>query len=182
MATELKAIGSMQQRPTCRARDAHVTRGWGRRSNRVQGFTLIELLVAMSVFLIIAGTALAAMPRKPYAVWSAQAELVAELRRARNDALTKGDHFRMVVTGLTTWETQRLTLVAGNWVVSGAPVRSGTLPSGVEVTNGVGSQFEFTTRGLMLLPGAATTIQVQSVDTYHHRGVTIWPSGQVAPA
>jgi prepilin-type N-terminal cleavage/methylation domain-containing protein len=148
----------------------------------VHGFTVIELLVAMSLFAVMVGTALAAFPRKPYAVWTAQAELVAELRRARNDALTRGDHFRLVLTDSNNWATYRLTLVGGAWVVSGAPVRSGTWASGAEITTGVGGQFEFTTRGLMLTPGAATTIVVQDVDSGYHRGVTIWPSGQVAPA
>jgi len=148
----------------------------------VHGFTLVELCVAMGLFAIMVGTAMAAFPRTPYAVWTAQAELVAEFRRTRNDALTKGEHFRVVLTTPTTYATYRLTLVGGAWVPTGAPVRQGSLPAGAAMTTGVGGQFEYTTRGLMLAPGAATTIVVEDEDSAHQRAVTVWPSGQVAPA
>jgi hypothetical protein len=39
----------------------------------------------------MAGTAMTSMKRNSYGVWGAQATLLGELRRARNDALTKGD-------------------------------------------------------------------------------------------
>jgi hypothetical protein len=68
------------------------------------------------------------------------------------------------------------------WVPNGGPVRTGTLPNGAEMTTGVGGQFEYTTRGLMLAPGAATTITLEDDENAHQRTVTVWPSGQVAPA
>ena len=182
MATDLGTKQSTLGRAPWRTRDALATTRGVRRSNPVHGFTLVELCVAMGLLAIIVGTALAAFPRTPYAVWTAQAELVAELRRARNDALTKGDHFRVVLTSATTWETHRLNLVGGVWVPTGAPIRQGTLPSGAAMTSGVGGQFEYTTRGLMLAPGAATTIVVEDEDSLLQRSVTVWPSGQVAPA
>lgn len=173
----------MQRRSTWRARDARATPpGAGACRDVRGGFTLIELLVAMMLFAVMVGSALAALPRRPYAVWNAQADVIAELRRTRNDALTRGDHFRMIVTGASTWQTQRLSLVAGAWVADPTPVRTGTLPNGVEFTTGVGKQFEFTTRGLMMTPGAATTLVVQDTETFSGRGVTVYPSGQVAPA
>jgi hypothetical protein len=46
----------------------------------------------------------------------------------------------------------------------------------------VGSRFEFTTRGLMLSPAAATTLLVREEGTNTHRGITVWPSGQLVPA
>ena len=49
-------------------------------------------------------------------------------------------------------------------------------------TTGVGGQFEYTTRGLMLAPGAATTITIEDDESAHQRAVTVWPSGQMAPA
>ena len=58
-----------------------------------------------------------------------------------------------------------------------SPVRQGTLPLGAEMTTGVGGQFEYTTRGLMLAPGAATTITIEDEDSAHQRAVTVWPVG-----
>lgn len=181
MATETMHTGRMQGRSTWRSRDGSATPPRGRACRDVRsGFTLIELLVAMMLFAVMVGSALAALPRRPYAVWNAQADVVAELRRARNDALTRGDHFRMVVTGASTWETKRLSLVGGAWVANPTPVRTGTLPNGVEFTAGVGKQFEFTTRGLMVTPAAATTLVVQDTETFAGRSVTVYPSGQVS--
>jgi prepilin-type N-terminal cleavage/methylation domain-containing protein len=148
----------------------------------VHGFTLMELCAAMALFAILVGTAVATFPRTPYAVWTAQADLVAEFRRTRNDALTKGDHYRVVLSSPTTYETYRLKLVGTVWVPTGAPIRQGTMPAGAAMTTGTGGQFEYTTRGLMLAPGAATTIVLEDVDSAHQRSVTVWPSGQVAPA
>jgi hypothetical protein len=56
------------------------------------------------------------------------------------------------------------------------------LPVGIEFMTGVGKQFEFTTRGLMLSPDAATTLVIEDVESYKSRGVAVFPSGQVAPA
>jgi prepilin-type N-terminal cleavage/methylation domain-containing protein len=184
MATHTEIRNDMQRRLPCRARDARtpITGGQTAKPVRAGGFTLIELLVAMMLFAVMVGTALAAFPRRPYAVWSAQAVLVSELRHARNDALTKGTHYRLIVGDASSWATYRLTFAGGVWVPVGAPVRSGTLPSGIEFISGVGKTFEFTTRGLMVTPDAATTVTIEDIDSSTARGVVIYPSGQVAPA
>ncbi len=182
MATEIAATTTMPWRPAWRRRDGHATLTASAVCTNVRGFTVIELLIAMMLFAVMVGSALAAFPRRPYAVWTAQADVVAELRRARNDALTRGDHFRVTVTGPSTWETTRLTLVGGVWVPEPSPVRAGTLPTGIQFMSGIGRQFEFTTRGLMLSPGAATTLVIEDVDTSKARSVVVYPSGQVTPA
>jgi len=182
MSTEIAANGATHGRAPWRKRDARTTPTTRSTSKGVHGFTLVELCVAMALFAIMVGTAMAAFPRNPYAVWTAQAELVSEFRRARNDALTKGDHFKVVLASSTTYETYRMSFVGGVWVQDPTPVRHGTLPNGAEMTTGVGGQFEYTTRGLMLAPGAATTITIEDDENAHQRAVTVWPSGQVAPA
>jgi len=143
--------------------------------------TLAELLVTMSLLAIVLGIALPQFPRRPYALWTAHEQLLADLRLARADALTRGDHFRFDIYGATTYREYRMRLVAGVWVINGPPLRDRTLPAGVSFTSGVGSQFEFNTRGLMLNPGAATQITLSEAATGHTRVVTVWPSGQVMP-
>jgi hypothetical protein len=142
---------------------------------------LLELVVAFVFFAVIAGTALTVLPRNSYGVWGAQATVLSELRRARNEALTKGDHFRFRIPTTTTWETHRMTLSGGVWTAGASPIRSGTFPGGSTVTSTVPVSFEFTTRGLMINPGAATTITLRNPSTSYQRGVIVYPSGQVAP-
>jgi prepilin-type N-terminal cleavage/methylation domain-containing protein len=145
------------------------------------GFTVLELLVAVSVMGVLAAIALPRMPRSAFALWNADRQLLADIRHARAEALTKGDHFRVVVTGASTYEVQRMRLVGGGWVANTPAQRSRTLPAGVTFTQGVGSRFEFNTRGLMVAPAVATRLQMTDARTSRNRYVTVWPSGQVAP-
>lgn len=164
-----------------RSRDAWVPPRRGCVGARAGGYSVVELLVAFVFFAIMAGTALSTLPRNRYGAWNAQATLLAELRRARNEALTKGDHFRVSVTSATAWATHRMTLSAGTWTAGASPIRSGTFPGQSTVTAGVGTQFEFTTRGLMINPGAATTITLKDPNSTYTRSVIVYPSGQVSP-
>jgi type II secretory pathway pseudopilin PulG len=185
MSTIAKAGKRTPQQSSWRTRDAHVTRRHGSVRSHASGFSLLELIVAFVLFAIMAGTALTVLPRNRYGVWGAQATLVSELRRARNEALTKGDHFRVRIPNTTTWETHRMTLTgcpgACTWTAGASPVRSGTFAGQTTVTSGVGTAFEFTTRGLMINPGAATTIVLKDPNSTYQRGVIVYPSGQVSP-
>jgi Tfp pilus assembly protein FimT len=180
MRTNDRAVRTTPQRSAWRARDARVTPRHGTGGAR-GGYSVVELLVAFVFFAIMAGTALSTLPRNRYGAWNAQATLLAELRRARNEALTKGDHFRVAIPTATTWTTHRMTLVGATWTPGASPNRSGTFPGQSLVTAGVGTQFEFTTRGLMINPGAATTITLKDPNSTYTRSVVIYPSGQVAP-
>jgi prepilin-type N-terminal cleavage/methylation domain-containing protein len=144
----------------------------------VRGFTLIELLVTVGIMGVLMAIAMPIMPRSNYALWTAQEQLLADLRTTRMDALTKGDHFRFDITSTNTYAEYRMSLVGNNWVAAGTPVRSRKLPNGVTF-GGSGNSFEFNTRGLMLNPGAAATLTMTESYTGHARAITIWPSGQV---
>ena len=142
---------------------------------------MIELLVAASLFAVIVGIALPQFPRSPYVLWTAQQQLLSDLRAVRMDALTKGDHVRMTITSSGRYDEYRLTLVGATWTQGAAAIKTRTLPTNVAFTSGVGSFFDFNTRGLMLNPGAATTLTIRDSYTGKTRGATVWPSGQVVP-
>lgn len=176
-----KGLSSLRGQAPVRVGDVAATEGSRKRHINDRGFTLVELLVTMSLMAIVLGIALPQFRARPYALWTAHEQLLADLRLARADALTKGDHFRFDITSGTTYREYRMQFVGGVWVVNGPPVRDRTLPAGVAFTTAIGNQFEFNTRGLMLNPGAATTITLTEASTNHTRLVTLWPSGQVMP-
>jgi prepilin-type N-terminal cleavage/methylation domain-containing protein len=147
----------------------------------VRGFSLIELLSVVGAMAIVLAVAMPHASNDRFALWQAQTQVISDLRRARTDALTKGNHFTFKVLSSTTYAEYRLTLNAGVWQQLTAAVRSGTLPSPVQFNTGVGSTFEFDTRGLMVLPSAALTATLQDTHSSKTRNVTVWPSGQVAP-
>jgi hypothetical protein len=118
-------------------------------------------------------------PRGAFALWNANAQLLADIRRTRADALIRGDHFRLDVSGPSDYKEYRLRLVGNEWLPQNPPVRSGTLPPGITFTAGVGKQFEFNTRGLLVDPDAAGTVALHDSNSGHTRHMTVWPSGQV---
>ncbi len=140
---------------------------------------MIELLVAVAIFATVTAIALPRFRAEGFDLREAQVQLLADMRFTRESSLTRGDHFRLDVTGARTYAVTRMILDGDEWV-PGSTVFTRTLPSNVTFEeDAVGRSFEFNTRGLMLNPGAATTLVLSSDG--HTRRVTVWPSGQVAP-
>lgn len=161
--------------------DVNVPLPPGRRYESVslRGFTLLELLVAMAVFGITLGMAMPHSTRDTLALWDANQQLLADLRRTRGDALIQGDHFRLDVSGASEYKEYRMRLVGAEWLPQEPPVRSRTLPTGVTFTAGVGKQLEFNTRGLLVDPNTAGAVELTDSRSGKTRRTTIWPSGQV---
>ena len=148
--------------------------------------TLLELIVSMAVFAVALGIAVPRGQNGAYALWMANQQLLADLRKARADALTKGDHFLFSVTAANKYSEYRMKLdPLGGWVPQEPPVLTRTLPNGVTFSSGfdegVGATFEFNTRGLLVTPGDAASLALYDDHTELTRQITVWPSGQVAP-
>jgi prepilin-type N-terminal cleavage/methylation domain-containing protein len=153
-----------------------------KRERRERGFSIIELLAAFAIFGVLAAVAAPSIQRRPYALWEARTTLLGDLRRTRANALTKGDHFRLDVLSNSSYTVSRMQLDAGGaWVPINPPIITRTLPPTIMITTGVGNGFEFNTRGLMVNPSWAQTLNVYDVDRGLNKWVTVYPSGQVAP-
>ena len=175
-ASSNQAVDQPSPQPLRRPSDAE-----SRRPRAANGLSIIELLVTMGLIAVMLGIASPRMPRGAFKLWDANQQLLADLRRTRTDALIKGDHFRLSVTSATQYACHRMRLVAGVWVADAVAVRSRTLPAGVTFSAGVGANLEFNTRGLLVTPEAAASLQLFDSHSSATRQITVWPSGQVAP-
>jgi len=130
---------------------------------------------------VLMGIALPHASRDEFNLWTAQTQLLGDLRTVRTNAITKGVHYQVVLTA-SGYTLNRMKQNSGNgaWVVD-YTVSTRTFPRNVTLVAGAGSTFEFNTRGMLILPGAATTLVLSDASTGHTRNVTVWPSGQVAP-
>jgi len=147
-----------------------------------RGVSAIELVATVAIMAVVLGIAMPRMANRPYALWNAQTTLIGDLRQARAEAITRGDHFRVDITGASTYKVSRMQLQAdGTWTPRVPAYRSRTLPTGLGFVVGNGLAFEFNTRGLMLNPGWAATLVLFDYTHSLTRWVTVWPSGQVAP-
>jgi type II secretory pathway pseudopilin PulG len=149
---------------------------------RERGISAIELVATIALMGVVAGVAMPSMTRQPYALWSAQTTLIGDLRQARSESITRGDHYRVDITSAGSYTVSRMQLNAdGTWSPRVPAWRTRILPSNVQIVSGAGLGFEFNTRGLMVNPSWAATLVMYDYDKSLTRWVTIWPSGQVAP-
>jgi prepilin-type N-terminal cleavage/methylation domain-containing protein len=145
------------------------------------GLTIIELIVTLAVLGVAFAIAVPRAPRGAFSMWRGHAQLVADLRQTRADALTRGDHFVFEVLDATRYAEHRMTWNGAGWVKNIQPTRMRVLPDGIVFSAGTGAQFEFNTRGLLVLPGAAQSLRLRETASGLERQITVWPSGQVAP-
>lgn len=148
-----------------------------------RGFTLIELVVALTISAILVGVAIPRMRPRTVNILATQRLLIATLRLARTNAISKSVHYKVSFPSVTQVQVARLQETApgsGVWQADAAyPAQTITLrPSTSIKATLVGTSVEFNSRGIALaLVGAW---QVDALDTF---GVTkslqVWPSGQV---
>ena len=148
----------------------------------VRGYTIMELMTVVALTGIILAMAIPNIPRGTYDLWGTQTLFLGDIRAARTLALTKGDHFRLVVTSNTSYEVRRMTLLGTLWIDRVQdPLTSRTLPAHVTFAEGASNSYEFNTRGLLVNPDAVQSILLTDARSGRYRGITVWPSGQVAP-
>jgi prepilin-type N-terminal cleavage/methylation domain-containing protein len=138
------------------------------------GFTLVELMIAMTVFLVIAGTALT-LYKQNANVYGDQQSLVGlnitmrnALSQIQTDAMNAGDGY-FANNATTSWPVG-ITIVNNPGTIDVLNViTAGSVPSQFDPAGGVGGCYDTTTATLKILPGnglsaAATAAQYNTND------------------
>jgi len=146
------------------------------------GYGLIELLVTLSIFTIIAGIAMPEIRAARMQVGNAQRLLIANLRLARANAISKSIHYQVTFPTANQIVVSRMNetpVGSGTWLVDTTTQRTIAVPSPAFLKSTVvGTTYEFTTRGLVVNLNAP--VQLDAQDTYGMtKSLQIWPSGQI---
>ncbi len=146
---------------------------------REGGFSLIELLVAVSIFSVLAASALPHIDTRREDIQTVTRQVIADYRWARTRAITSGDHFAVEWLDPQRYQVQRLKQnTSGAWALD-TVVKDVTLPEHISVTWWWPAKHEFNTRGMMI----TTTYPLwqllwdEKFSGWHI--VSLWPSGQV---
>jgi len=140
---------------------------------------MFDVLTALCIFGIVVTIALPHLNARRMQINTAQRLVIAKLRVARANAVTKGVHYRVELTTATQLSVQAMKLVSGVWVVDTQNVQAVPLPVPTQLASAVvGTNVEFNTRGF-----AVNLTQPQQISVTDTFGVTkslqAWPSGQV---
>lgn len=150
---------------------------------QARGHTAIELITTVTVFGIVAGTAIPHFKPKQLYIINAQRLVIANLRVARTNAISKCLHFQVSFPTAGQLRVSRMMespADSGTWVVDDTVTPlTVPLPSGTTVkTATVGTNVEFNSRGIAVNLSAVRQIDVQ--DTFSAtKSLQVWPSGQV---
>ena len=147
-----------------------------------RGYSIIEIIVTMTIFAIIAKIALPEFDNRRLQVTQAQRLLIANLRTARCNAISKSVHYQVAFPSTTQISMSRMLenpAGSGTWVVDTNNVQTTKMPKVTNLPTAlVGTTVEFNTRGL-----AINLTEPQQIDAQDIFGMTkslqVWPSGQV---
>jgi hypothetical protein len=103
------------------------------------------------------------------------------MRAARARAISRGVHYRVNITAAQSYEVLEMMESGGGWAQNGDPEVSRTLADNVSISGGIGSGYEFNTRGILVDPTTMTTLSMVDSRTGKVMTVDVWPSGQVVP-
>lgn len=140
---------------------------------------MVEVVFLVAILGILAASAMPNLNPKRMQINAAERLVVANLRLARTNAITRSVRYQVRFPSTTQMRVERLKEIAGVWSVDPADVKVIELPSAVRVASeNVGDSFEFNTRGFAV--NLTEPRQIDFADTYGvTRSLVAWPSGQV---
>ncbi len=138
---------------------------------------MIELVVTLSIFGIMAATAMPMWKSSQTNILTARRMVSATLRLARTNAITKSVHYQVAFPDAGHVSISAMTLNGGNWVVDTTKVQTRPLPSGTQPSL-LGTKVEFNTRGMVA--NSSTLTQITVTDSFSKtKSLQVWPSGQI---
>jgi len=146
---------------------------------RVRGYSMIEVMVALSVLAILMRIAVPMWKANSLNVVTARRIVVANLRLARANAITKSIHYQV---SFTTGSAKLSGMVqptppATAWTVDTTKVQTTTLPNSTSVSTS-SVVVEFNTRGMVANSSTMTLISLTD-SAGHTKSLQVWPSGQI---
>jgi prepilin-type N-terminal cleavage/methylation domain-containing protein len=151
-----------------------------------QGMSLMEVLVTITIVGLLSALPLANLNRQGMKLTDTLDELASNIRLARANAVSRSVHYLVTISS-HSYSIQRLQDQDGDdvWEPNGAfTEQEFDLPSGITISDGAGTEMEFTTRGLLAplpdgTPAGVVTIRMNGSEESQSGAIDVWPSGQV---
>ncbi|HVO23070.1 MAG TPA: prepilin-type N-terminal cleavage/methylation domain-containing protein [Candidatus Margulisiibacteriota bacterium] len=148
---------------------------------RMRGYSLIEVTVAIAVLAILVRIAVPIWKAGSLNVVTARKVVMANLRAARANAITKSMHYQVSFVAdnnsVKLSGMQQPTPPATSWTVDTLKVQTSTLPKSTWVST-PSVVVEFNTRGMVVNSSSVTLITF--ADSYGRtKSLQVWPSGQI---
>ena len=146
------------------------------------GHTLIEMVVVLSILAIMAAYAVPEYRASRVHINNTQRLLLANLRLARTNAISKSVHYQVAFPSATQMQVSRMVENppgSGTWQVDTTNVQTIPLPTSTQVKSTVvGTVYEFNARGITV--NLSTPQQIDLQDSFGlTKSIQVWPSGQV---
>lgn len=145
----------------------------------VRGHSMIELMVAVSILAVLARIAVPLWKASAMNIVTARRMVVANLRLARANAVTKSIHYQVSFTASTAKLSGMVqpTPPSTTWTVDSTKVQTNALPNSTQVST-PSVVVEFNTRGMVANSSTMTLISL--TDSFGHtKSLQVWPSGQI---
>ncbi len=147
----------------------------------VGGYSLLDLTVSLCMIAVLSAIAMPGWKADRMNILTARRMVVATLRLARADAITKSVHYQVSfpdTAHVSLSAMQPDPLHPGNWLVDTTKVQTSPLPSRTQVgASSLSAIVEFNTRGMVANLGSMQQIDLS--DSFGNtKSLQVWPSGQ----
>jgi Tfp pilus assembly protein FimT len=144
-------------------------------------------VVTLAIVAILTAIAVPALKANRMNIVTARRQVLATLRLARADAVTKSIHYQVSFptpgNSVTLSGMLQSTPGSGTWAVDTTKVQTTALPASTQVTTTSRAIIvEFNTRGMVVnpTPGPTPGVQIDLSDTFGiTKSLKVWPSGQM---
>jgi Tfp pilus assembly protein FimT len=148
-----------------------------------RGYSLIQVVVTLSLVAILGAIAVPKWKATQMNIVTARRLVLATLRLARTNAITKSIHYQVSFPSdmghITLSGMLQSPAGSGIWVVDQTKVQTTALPASTQVAaSSQAITVEFNTRGMVV--NSTAVVQINLTDAFGlTRSLKVWPSGQM---